>query len=297
MALTEVEKGFKIRGSCSWPREHHSGSSLRYEGKICFRGKSVPEFLISDGGVKLSWVWRNEILLKNMSNYMDVEELRRQIDSGELKLVGSSRCIESGKLSNRENVAVKYEINHGWDILSANSCDRQWALFNVKLFEYIQRQGYSEEELAAVLSNVKFEHLHWDWFRKSVCYTIEGYEWFYMFAEGEPQGACLIYHPKDSIIDSENIFYIEFIEVAPWNRNNPMGKRRFKGIGSLMIKCVLCFAVKELKLRPGFSLHSLPQAVGYYEKIGMEKYNERDKESLVYFEMPRAKAMEILGAE
>jgi hypothetical protein len=70
---------------------------------------------------------------------MDVEELRRQIDSGELKLAGSCICIESGSLIDSEGVAVAYEINHGWDILSANSCDRQWTSFDMKLFEYIKK--------------------------------------------------------------------------------------------------------------------------------------------------------------
>ncbi|MGB2862640.1 MAG: hypothetical protein WBC05_04870 [Sedimentisphaerales bacterium] len=227
---------------------------------------------------------------------MDIGELRRQIDSGKLKLSGSYSCIESGKLINNVGEAFEYEINHGWDILSANSCDRQWGSFNIRLLEYIEKQKYSEEELNAVLSGIQMEHLHWDWFKKSACYTADGYEWFYMFADGKPQGACLIYHPKDSVIESGNIFYIEFIEVAPWNRDNPIAKREFKGVGTLIIKCVLNFAVTKLKLKPGFSLHSLPQAKGYYEKIGMKNYPERDKDTLVYFEMPRTNSAKMLGA-
>ena len=84
-----------------------------------------------------------------------------------------------------------------------------------------------------------------------------------MFADSKPQGACLIFHPKDSIIDSGDIFYIEFLAVAPWNIDNPRAKREFKGIGSLIIKCILNFAVNTLQLKPGFSLRSLPQAKGY----------------------------------
>ena len=126
------------------------------------------------------------------------------------------------------------------------------------------------------------------------CFVV--FECFFIFSNDKPQGACLIYHPKDSIIDSENIFYIEFVAVAPWNRDNPMVERKFKGIGSAIIVCVLDFAIKTLGLKPGFSLHSLPQAIGYYKKIGMENYPERDKPNLAYFEMPRAKAAKMLGA-
>ncbi|NPE09792.1 MAG: N-acetyltransferase [Asgard group archaeon] len=227
---------------------------------------------------------------------MDIGELRRQIDSGKLKLSGSYSCIESGKLINNVGEAFEYEINHGWDILSANSCDRQWGSFNIRLSEYIKKQNYSDEELNAVLSSIQLEHIHWDWFKKSVCYTADGYEWFYIFADSKPQGACLIYHPKDSIIDSGDIFYIEFLAVAPWNIDNPIAEREFKRIGSLIIKCVLNFAVNTLKLKPGFSLHSLPQSKGFYEKLGMENYPERDKDGLAYFEISRAKSAELLGA-
>ncbi len=226
---------------------------------------------------------------------MDIEELRRQINSGELMLTESVTCIETGNVTNNVGEPVKYEINHGWDILSANSCDRQWHLFNIELFEYIEEQGYSEEELDSVLSGIQIHDLHWDWFKKSYVYSGDEYEWFYMFANGTPQGACLIYHPKDSIIDSQNIFYIEFLAVAPWNRDNPITEREFKKIGSIIIKCVLNFAVNTLHLKQGFSLHSVPQAKGFYEKIGMENYSARDKGDLAYFEMPRAKATEMLG--
>jgi len=230
-----------------------------------------------------------------MSKHIDIAELRRQIDSGELTFSGSCNCIESGELTNELGGAFEYEINHGWDIVSANSCDRRWGAFNIRLLHYLEKQEYSDEELDAALSTLQSEHLHWDWFKKAACYTAVGYEWFFMFADGKPQGACLIYHPKDSIIDSKDIFYIEFVEVAPWNRDNPMAKREFRGVGSLIIKCVLAFAVGTLQLEPGFSLHSLPQATGYYEKIGMKSYPERDKDVLTYFEMPRARSAEMLG--
>lgn len=225
---------------------------------------------------------------------MNIDELRRQINNGDIKFTGSVGCIESGNLINNVGKSVKYEINHGWDILSADSCDRQWKLFNIKLFEYIDKQGYSEKKLGDVLSSIQIHDSHWDWFKKSCIYLSDGYEWFYMFADGKPQGACLIYHPTDSIIDSENIFYIEFVAVAPWNRDNLMIAREFKGIGSTIIKCVLNYAVNTLHLKQGFSLHSVPQAKGYYTKIGMEIYPARDKPNLAYFEMPRAKAAEML---
>lgn len=230
-----------------------------------------------------------------MSQPLDIHELRRQIDNGELKLTGTANIIESGNLINGSGEPIEYEITHGWDVVSANSCDRQWGSFNIRLFEYIDKQGYSEEQLNAVLSGMHLEHMHWDWFKKSMCYTSDRYEWFYMFADGKPQGACLIYHPKASLFDPGDIFYIEFVAIAPWNKDNLIAKRYFKGVGTLMIKCVLQFAVNSLYLRPGFSLHSLPQAIDYYEKLGMVSFPQKNKDELAYFELPRAKAVELIG--
>jgi hypothetical protein len=67
-----------------------------------------------------------------MSKHMNIDELRRQINRGELKISGSASCIGSGNLIDNEGKFVEYEINHGCDIFSANSCDRQWNLFNTE---------------------------------------------------------------------------------------------------------------------------------------------------------------------
>lgn len=229
-----------------------------------------------------------------MAEQIDINELRRKIDRGEIELTSETDRIETGQLINKAGKTIDYEITHGCDIISANSCDRQWGLFHFKLLEYIEKQGYSEEELESIFSGMQVEHLHWDWFKKSICYTDDGYEWFYLFADRKPQSACLIYHPKKSAFEPGDIFYIEFVAVAPWNRDNPMAKREFRGIGTLMIKSVLQFATDKLQLRPGFSLRALPQACGYYEKIGMLNVSEKDTGKLSYYELPRVKALELM---
>ena len=157
----------------------------------------------------------NYLFWRKMNKNMDIAELRRQIDNGEFKLTGTTNTIESGIIVNSNGDSIEYEINHGWDIISANCCDRQWSSFNVKLLEHIEKRGYSEEELRSIFSDIQIEHLHWDWFKKSICYTDDGYEWFYMFANGKLQSACLIYHPKESAFEPGDIFYIEFVAVAP----------------------------------------------------------------------------------
>jgi len=228
-----------------------------------------------------------------MANNLTIEELKKIISEGKLKC--SENIIQNGKLINRDSASVDYKISQGWDVVASDMCDREWKKFNLELFEMIENKKYSDDELSDVLSKIQTQDSHWNWLSKSVVCRGEEYEWFYMFAEDKPQGACLIYHPKDSVIDSKNIFYIEFVAVAPWNRDTPFEKRIYGGIGSLLIKCALKFATEKLNLVPGFSLHSLPQSRAYYEKIGMKNYAKRDKKNLAYFELPRKNAEALLS--
>ena len=69
------------------------------------------------------------------------------------------------------------------------------------------------------------------------------------------------------LVDGENIFYVEYLAVAPWNRDCLVRQREYKGVGSTLLKVALNYSVEKLGLIPGFSLHSLPQAKEYYEKL------------------------------
>lgn len=226
---------------------------------------------------------------------MDIEQLRQKIASGELKLESSNSVIKTGELLDNDATSFKYEIIQGWDITLSYNCDREWNAFYLGLFKFIDKQNFSERELKGILSGIQLQDKHWDWFKKSYVYHSDEYEWFYLLANEKPQGACVFFHPQKSIIDKKDIFYIEYIAVAPWNRKTPVTKREFKGVGTILIKCALNYAVNELGLQHGFSLHSLPQSKKYYEKIGMINFPERNKNKLIYFEMPRDKSIEMLG--
>jgi hypothetical protein len=53
-----------------------------------------------------------------------------------------------------------------------------------------------------------------------------------------------------------------------------------------MINEISAYATAHLGLRPGFSLHALPRAIGFYQSIGMVRFHAFDKGELPYFEMP-----------
>jgi hypothetical protein len=225
-----------------------------------------------------------------------LEELKRQISTRELKIDCSNVTIITGTLPHRSGIQVDYIIKHGWDIVTAVECDEIWARSNIELFQYIEEQNFDDAKLTEVLESIQTEDHHWDWFKKSYQFTSDEYEWFFLFCEDKPQGACLIYHPKSSALCEENIFYVEYLAVAPWNRDCLVRQREYKGVGSILLKAALNYSVQKLGLSPGFSLHSLPQAKEYYEKLKMVNVKEMDKGPLLYFELSQQEAHNLVGA-
>lgn len=208
----------------------------------------------------------------------------------------TSTVIESGDLRTLSGKTKDYTISEGWNILSASECQNLWTAHTLELLMLIEKQGYNEDELLKALESVQTEHMHWDWVAKSCVYKSDEYRWFYLYADKKPQGACLIYHPKESALSKLNIFYVEFFSSAPWNTNCVVQKREYLHVGSILLKAVLKYCTEFLKLDAGFSLHSLPQANEYYQKLNMLNVEKLDKGEMLYFELPNDDALKLLGA-
>lgn len=204
------------------------------------------------------------------------------------------RIVDTGMLCDASGNEIDYEVRHGWDLLSSHKCDAAWNKWKLELFEEIDKRNYDEDELRKILASIQNEDNHWNWGEKSYHLKSNGYEWFYLYANQEPQGACLIFQPRDSALANSQIFYVKFIAVAPWNRGCLIRERLFKGVGSTLLLSALKVAVEDLGLTPGFSLHSLPQAVGYYEQLEMVRVTDEDEGQLVYFELPLAEASKMV---
>ena len=86
---------------------------------------------------------------------------------------------------------------------------------------------------------------------------------------------------------NDHLAYLDFLEVAPWNRREVAQKPpRFSGAGSILI-----LAAIELSKMEGFKgrigLHSLPQSNNFYaNKVGMTDMGQDEEyQNLRYFEM------------
>lgn len=177
-----------------------------------------------------------------------------------------------------------FRLSCGWDLLSAYDCDQQWTAFRLKISMELAKM--SKEARDIEMANIQDEDGHWEWFNKSFFLKSDEYKWFFFKIDDHIEAACLIYHPSPSISSPKKVFYIEFIAVAPWNRYNPLSKNRYKGIGTTFLKNIMIYCTNVLKFEPGMSLHSLPQAAGFYEqKLGMIHYDQADKHGMNYYEM------------
>jgi hypothetical protein len=190
-----------------------------------------------------------------------------------------------------EQPTNEYIILSGWDMRRAIECDREWGPFHLRVFNYIYEHI---DECKDYEKEYQVEHIHWCWRMKHIQNCSELYNWFYLIIEDSVQAAALTYHPKLSRIDGANIFYIEFLATAPWNNKNPLEERKYTGLGSLLLKHISSYMNGKYSFRPGFCLHALPQAVGFYEHIGMQLFPHLEKEGLSYYEISEEKAISLM---
>lgn len=224
-----------------------------------------------------------------------IDDIRNLLNTGKFPM--GSNVIKSGKLTTNNGSEINYDLHIGWDLVKCHACDQEWGPYNVRLLNFIANQNYDQATLNKVLDDIQMDDDHWDWLNKAICYHNKNYHWFFLVADGKQQAVCLIYHPTKGVIDGEDVFYVEYIAVAPWNRNNPMESRLLKGLGSLLIASVIEYCTKTLKFRHAFSLHSLPRACDFYVKIGMINYPPHDKDILKYFEMPESIASKFMVSQ
>jgi hypothetical protein len=213
------------------------------------------------------------------------------------KKKSSLQEIEQGELTHLNTKKVLYKIVHGWDLKASLECDTLWKQGWLDLLNQIQQAEPDKTKQDRILASISTEDIHWNWFEKAVAFSSREYEWFHLYADGKPQAACLIYHPEASALEPGDIFYVKFVAVAPWNRTCDFRPRELLGLGKIILRAAQRFAVKELKLRPGFCLHSLPKAEVVYKKLKMVKVDgKEDGQSLPYYELPQALATKLMEA-
>ncbi len=123
---------------------------------------------------------------------------------------------------------------------------------------------------------------------------------FSVVAQGITQGLAQVDLTKSAREPSQAgkpLVYLDYVEVAPWNRPEFGRPPRLRGVGSALITAAVALSEDEgFKGRIG--LHSLPQADAFYSKIGMTDLGQDAAyQNLRYFEMTAERARAFLEEE
>jgi hypothetical protein len=199
---------------------------------------------------------------------------------------------------NHTNSKVPYNIKIGIDPQLIILIEKEWGDAKSKIFqELLHNHPDISNDNDLFIEKIKeygLTDFHWRWFDKALQLNTNEYEWFFIIANGSVQAVCLIYHPKASRIDGADIFYIDYISSAYWNRSRPGYIKKYSSPGKILIRYTIDHAINKLGYRPGFSLHALPTAEDYYRHLNMKEFNaDPSKENLVYFEAPADVAVRL----
>ena len=123
--------------------------------------------------------------------------------------------INTGKLSKTAGGSVPYTLELGLSVSSIRECNRWKDYVNEFVVDYIYNNPKIENPREILRNKIMLEDSHWNWFGKAYKHQTAEYNWFFLKTKDGVQGACLTYHPKDSVFQKANIFYIKYIASAP----------------------------------------------------------------------------------
>ena len=143
---------------------------------------------------------------------------------------------------------------------------------------------------------------HWDWRRKMAQVAgLLAYRGFSVTCAGVTQGLMQIDLNRLAYIPVQKgkpLVYVEYLEVAPWNRPDLGQAVRYRGVGTALLVAAVALSQEE-GFRGRIGLHSLPQADGFYrDRCGMTDLGpDPGYQNLRYFEMTPDQAAAFLGGE
>lgn len=196
--------------------------------------------------------------------------------------------VENLKNKSLDQYFVNFLSNDAERLSTSSRIDVDWKKFNASILEkfVIPYLTDDKSENLKLLRKYRLEDHHWNWTDKAMKLNREGYLWFSISINSYVQAMAVIFHPKKSRLSGSEIFYIDYIATAPWNRDSPANEKLYSGFGTILLRTACQYCVNNFGYCHAFSLHSLPDAEEYYRKIGMIDLGaDDDKEGLRYFEM------------
>lgn len=193
----------------------------------------------------------------------------------------------TGQITQHDGDLIACEVNVGIDILLSHNATLAWNDAAIDFVQHIKSTAKDKDQLIELLKKYGVEDAHWNWSSKSLTYNSSEYTWFYLLANEKIQAIAITYHPEVSRMNNtKQIFYIEYLAVAPWNRRGYLPQRLHKGVGTTLLEIITTYFTDSLGYEAAFSLHSLPQSFPYYIELGMTDFGPDEKKSnMHYFEI------------
>lgn len=131
------------------------------------------------------------------------------------------------------------------------------------------------------------EHAHWRWIGKLTEYS-EGKLGFAIEHEGLPQALMIAQIGKQARRASQiekPLLYIDYLATAPWNDAALTPTPRYRACGAALWRAAIEYSRKQ-GWEGRIGLHSLPQAEGFYRRLGAltDLGQDADYDNLRYFE-------------
>lgn len=212
---------------------------------------------------------------------MNLRNIKLLVDLGLVPSPPPPSIVRTLKIQKNDGEIVDASIESGVDFKYLEECN-QWS-------EYVLKMLVKAEELGSRI-DIMVEDFHWDWLSKYPRYFGEEFIWYFLKANETIQAVAIIYHPKNSATSAGEIFYVEYISVAPWNRKSNLYSKVYSNIAPTMLQAIQKHIIEKYGYKYGFSLHSLPQAERFYSSIGMMQIPSLAKDGMKYFELEESLA-------
>ncbi|WP_245270123.1 GNAT family N-acetyltransferase [Nitrobacter hamburgensis] len=170
----------------------------------------------------------------------------------------------------------------------------QWQPALIKVLQELRRKGVPMAQWP--------QSWHWDWREKTA--RVQGFlafPGFCIVCGGVTQGLMLLDLRKVAREPSQTgkpLVYVDYLEVAPWNRPDLEQRPQLKGVGMALLTAAIALSEQE-GYRGRIGLHSLPQSEAFYrDRCRMSDLGpDGAYQNLRYFEMTAERARSFLGEE
>jgi len=195
-----------------------------------------------------------------------------------------------------KNTPVEAELFDGIDKNHLQNYRDKWGPLIQEYCDRLIKDGYDKN------SSIWPQSWHWDWTAKmnevegllgTACYCIS--------YGGETQGMMRIDLTKTGRLPEQKnmpLLYIDYLEVAPWNWDEYYAnKARYRGVGPALINAAINRSIEE-GFQGRIGLHSLPQAIDFYQRCGFTNlgYNQFEYGGrLPYFETTKEASEIFIG--